>query len=363
VSMMKQMPALLEGADANTKSAFQDKAKEILSSDLPSSYSDLKVSAIQTLAQLGSQDNVAQLEHLAVNNEDGVVRFAALQALNKLSDPELAKIVDSRLAKDPDVTVQRLLGDLKYGLESKSQDPARLQAADQQAQVARVSEIQNFISDINQRYPELSKFDDAAQSKWIGDNFPLLNHDQFENQSRVAVKEQHIGFFESANDAAKEAVDGVAAQRQEQFNKLLSFATMDPDSLGKGMPPEMLQQIKTMHDNALAVLGSVIGTRGNIISPANEQFISKYSHFRSPGSVYQGTSPDWSAQAAKALIDTAQAGRSQRDLSARYIAQALASNPTGATHSYLLQALQNLNNKINGVSDIPDSLYGALSKV
>lgn len=189
----------------------------------------------------------------------------------------------------------------------------------------------------------MSRFDRRAQAQWIRETFPLLNHDEFEKQAQLAVKNLNLGWFDNQEDRAKSAVDDLAAQRQQQFEKLLTYATMEPALMSQGAPAELQMQIQTMHQNALAVLSAVIASNGALISPARTSIWAQLPEARSAGISYDETSPDWAAQAAKAFIETAQSGRSQRDLAARFTSQALVSKPSGDTRDYLLQAWSTLH--------------------
>jgi uncharacterized protein YneF (UPF0154 family) len=359
VSMMQQLPALLASADNDTKGVFQNRVESLLDGDLPAPYSDLKAATMQALTQLGSQDNVPLLEKLARHDADASVRGNALQALHNLNDPKLAQIVESRLAKESDVNVQAVLHDLKYELDAKAAAGGLQTDAAMQMQKNVVSELNGFISNIDARYPNLAKIDKAEQSKWIAQNFPLLNHDTFEQQARLAVKERDMGWFTSAADSAKQAADKVADQRNSQFQQLLGYATMDPVAQAGGVP-ELQQKLEDLHEHALAVIGSIIASQGNNISPANSTFWTQQPRFRSSGIQYQETAPNWSAQAAEALKETAQAGRSQRDLAARYISMGLAAKPSGETKAALLQAWKDLNTNVNGSTAIPADLFNYL---
>jgi hypothetical protein len=357
IEMMKQMPTLLAAADSETRAAFQERLNWILNADSPSGYTALKVTTIQALAQLGSRDNFEQLEHLFINDDSGVVRASALQALKTLDDPELGKLVGQRLGNDKDISVERFLSDLKYSIDAKTQDQIGKLDSGSQILPQKLNEFRHFVADIEQRYPGLAKFDRISQAQWIAENFPLLNHDEFEKQAQLSVRNRHVGWFDSYDDSARSAVDDLASQRQLQFDKLLTYATMDPALVSQGLPAELHKEIQTMHQNALAVLSTVITTKGASISPAKATIWAQFPGGRSAGIQYDETSPDWAAQAAKAFIETAQSGRSQRDLSARFISEALAGGPEGDARNYLLQAWSSLNNGGTGMSTIPPAIY------
>jgi hypothetical protein len=342
IAMMHLMPALIAASGAGTREAFLTEMKTLLDGSISTNYSGLKAEALQTIGQLHAADMIPLLRNLATNDQDASVRANALQTLEKIPDPNLADLVSSRMEKEPDVTVARELKNLAYSLGTGDHGD---RSKDKEARAA----LEQYLSDLNARYPELANFDTKAQSEWLATNFPLLSQTNFDKQAQMAITQRPLGLFTSTVGSAQEAVEGVGQQRQAQFDSLLELAKMDTNSGTSAAQKLSIERART-------VLAAIIADNGTLVSVPKESF-SLGKHLPS---IDYSSGVDWSAKAAEALAQISAAGHSQRDLTAGLICGILEQKPTGDAQEYLLAALKNLNAPVKGVSNIPPSVYDYL---
>jgi hypothetical protein len=346
-SLLGKMPALLDGATSDTRSAFYGTAKKLLR-DAPPVCSDLRSAIIP--AMVGDQAAIPTLERLAVSDQYPSVRLSALKTLEQMQDCGLNELVADRIGKrstgeaatgiqsttEGDATVLSFLRDLQYRLDDNKNTSVASQGAS--------SELMKFQSSINQRYASLQNFDVNQQKLWLQQTFPLLVRENFDEQVCTASEDARDLLGQPTAEGGK----ATTAQRQGQFEKLAELAEGNSEQAAK----------------ARQVLYSIITTNGGTIGAAEKIPTGTYVPYTLYGNKY-GTkvaffdeeSRDWTTDAAKALAKTTNVGFAGRDLTASLVSMALASGVKGQTRDELLKAWDNLAGSSDGVRPIPEALY------
>ncbi len=340
--MLKNMPAMMAGADQTTKASYYAALQQIVDK-APQTYSDLRSSAIANIGGLGAQDSIPTLEKTAVSDTSAEVRLSSLKALEQLKDPGLSALVASRTGSgdasaaanslEGDANVLSYLRDLQYRLIGSKESSAAYSAAS--------ADLQKFQTAVNSRYPELKALEGADEQKWLEQHkFNLLIRANFDKD----VYDESVGKFSWMGIPTDDGGQSAESKRQDQFNQLAELA--------KGTTTDALQ--------ARQVLASMLNPTGGPIGAAER---IKSNYYVPEGSMYMQDwyynekTSDWATQAASALAKTAMPGFTGRDYTARLVSMALASNVQGPARDALLKAWHTLGGAQDGMRSIPESMY------
>ena len=347
ISNWKYIKQLAELSDPTFRRDALAYAEGLANGTAQSKLTRVRVAAIDVLGEMNAKEVIPMLRDLVKTNSDASVRLGALQALRKMPDELFPKLVSSRLSLEQDARVKALLVDLNYTIEkSKSSAPDSPEKA--------TKEFEKFIETIDSRYPELAPFHNAAQKKWLLNNFPLLDHENFIAQARKAALDARAGFFSSMPTEARSIADKINEQRKEQFDQLLKLAKTDTSLASTPGQKLAIEQARVL-------LGSIISSNGKFISPEKFNFVLRPARSRIASVAYEAVAPDWSSQAAKVLLELSAQGNSERDLTARLVSYTLLSSgskdPSARSRATLLEAWKTLNSAPGGISPIPQSIY------
>lgn len=304
-------------------------------------YPDMKIQAINALADFGVQDAKNAIRfHLGASGEitlggrpikqqetDARVRQAAVDALMRLRDTELPSVVPDLIDREKDSRVASRLRDVKFQTEiieptSRQYDEIKEKTTEQLDFATKYKHLQNFdYQDFLANYPHGS-----------GDKaFDLLDHARYVQRSNDAARGD-IGISRFWSMASTEAlaeqklVHELMDKRWEQWKALGNMARqegVDGDKARKSL--EMI----------LRKNGAPLGAHGLTTKIEGDKYHRTYYNF------------DFEEFAARSLRDAAAAGNGGRELTASIIRGALAHgndlNPT--TKNTLLDGLKKLRSE------------------
>ena len=343
VSLLNRISQFAKDAPPEFKNELQNKLNDLigarsrLSLALPLS----QAAAAKTANSLNAQGTLSSLEDLArdVDGSSPVAREAAVQALSDMQDPKLKSLIPELLSKETDQQVHAQL----LALNEKLSNGALATDSDN---ALGVDAAQRFldVATIAQRYPAMQNFDDAAQLKFLKDNnLELLNHDSFEYQAKVAVR-QNIGAMVAYN--LQEQLPKLIKEREAEFANLIKLSQGDSTNPTTQMARLYMERVASSQgkpvvaDNSIFVIPMDLGLGGTIKAsydektgqvgsmeinnPRTPDITSETTHIP----INQPRKQSWQDEAAAAIAKQASSRENGVDLDG-YIVGNLLSNPNG----------------------------------
>lgn len=331
MAVVKSMPILLNNANEEQRASFIAKAVDILQNSHRLN-SDLRVASINVLNSMGEFNNIALLRSIAQSDSSASARLAALKALES-RDTELSSILPQMIVRETDITVSRALSDMLQ----------RSKAAQTTDSTSAFNEIENFYSGDQARYPGLQGFDAASQRAWLNSIFPLLVNENFISTVEREGRRQTYSAFGQKNLVAAQAVE---ERKYRQFQLLAELASGDAGDVNT--------------QKARQVLAAVIASNGQSLDTSATKVDLGIFHVGMSGATmdvkvvsFNEKSRNWAREAADALAAVVTNGNTGIDLTARLIAQSLASTKNPEARESLKRAWEQLNSASSATSTIP----------
>lgn len=311
----------------NLTQQLATKYKDMLDPSRGKSYAgfspDMRASAIYGLADLGGRDpatiglihkyvtaqdsyNVGN-QTVAAGEKDARVRQAAVYALKRLNDVDFKNTVLELIDKETDPQVAQQLRDIEFDTRRIEPDSREYKQAFEEALKELVDPAKTA------KYPYLENWGDGDTEKWLKDNFPNMNIDDFMRSTNQAMQgDLPINRFWSMKETEAYEESKIMHKRMEarskQWEELCAMAKGDGPEANKAKLA--LGYILT-HGDYMGKPGLTLKFDGDKYKQGVVDFWStSYNH-------------DYSEFAARALRDCCAPGSGGRDLTAHIIRMGL----------------------------------------
>ncbi|MBY0547485.1 MAG: hypothetical protein K2W95_09350 [Candidatus Obscuribacterales bacterium] len=248
VAILKNVNALFANADKESKVLLAMRLERLLRRDdieYVQYYPLMRAAAIESLSQLGSRSEetvnlirshataapVLQIGKISLvaGEQDGLVRAAAVKALDFLKDVELSSYIGALINTETDPHIAARLRDVRFENQRIERDSEEYKKQ-YEAILTRLSDAAK-----EEKYPHLKSFGEQEAANWLNERYPLLQVKVFEAALNKEIDDASSYGGKLVNLSGSLFLDELEALKKVQETRMGYWKNLELLATGKGL--------------------------------------------------------------------------------------------------------------------------------